>query len=80
MNAARPGIVKRGPTFVLARSAKDASTEGVMAPTWLLAEGISTMLDLAEAYVNEAEVRVAGGAATQLEQDRAVRARALGRK
>ena len=51
-----------------------------MAPTWLLAEGISMMLALAEAYVDDTEVRVAGGAATQLEQDRAVRAWALVRK
>ena len=45
-----------------------------MAPTWLLAQGISNTLDLAAAYDAEVEVRVASSAVTQHEQDMAVRA------
>ena len=75
--ANRLGTVKRGPTFALMRSARDASTEGVMAPTWLLAQGISNMLDLAAAYDSEAEVRVVSSATTQPEQGMIARAWAV---
>ena len=59
------GTLQRGPTFFLSRSARDASTEGVLAPTWLLEQGISNMLDLAEAFDDAEEVRAAFGAAAQ---------------
>ena len=67
-------VVQLGPTFALARSAREEATGGVLAPTWLLAHGITNMLDLAEAFDDEAEVRAASGAAAQTGQDLAVSA------
>ena len=69
------GVVdQRGPTFVLPRSSREVATEGVLAPTWLLALGIGNMLDFAESFDDEEEVRVASGAAAQHEQELAVQA------
>ena len=63
-----------GPTFALARSSREATTEGVIVPRWLLSLGITNMLDFADAFDCEAEVRTAYGAAVQTERDMAARA------
>ena len=63
-----------GPTFALARSSREATTEGVVVPRWLLSLGITNMLDFADAFDCEAEVRTAYGAAVQTERDMAASA------
>ena len=65
---AERNAVQPGPTFALARSSREEATEGVTVPTCLLALGITNMLDFAEAFDDDAEVRAACGAAAQTEQ------------
>ena len=71
---AESAAIGLGPTFFLTRGGIDRSTEGVVAPTRLLELGISSMLDLADAFSEEEEVRSACGAADQTSQDLAVQA------
>ena len=66
-----------GPTFLLTRGGSDQSTEGVAAPLCLQQLGITSMLDLADAFSDEEEVRSAIGAADQTAQQLAS---AAGRK
>ena len=63
-----------GSTFLLHRSARDQTTEGVEAPSCLQHLGITTMLDLADAFLSEQEVRAAIGAAAQTDKGLAVQA------
>ena len=69
-----------GPTFLLTRGGSATSTEGVVAPIRLQQLGITSMLDLAEAFTDEEEVRSAIGAADQTAQQMAVAAWAQSRR
>merc|ERR1712129_648036 len=69
-----------GPTFLLTRGGSDQSTEGVAAPRCLQQLGITSMLDLADAFSEEEEVRSAIGAADQTAQQLAAVAWAQSRR
>ena len=45
------GMVQLGPTFLLARSVRETATEGVMVPAAIGSQGISNMLDFADAFM-----------------------------
>ena len=72
--AAESAAIGLGPTFLLIRGGTDGSTEGVSAPACLLELGIGSMMDLADAFSDDEEVRSAIGAADQTAQDLPVQA------
>ena len=67
-------VVGSGTTFLLTRGLADQTTEGVLAPHVLADIGITTMVDLADSFANEEEVRAAVRSAAQTAQDLAVQA------
>ena len=67
-------VLGSGSTFLLVRGGADESTEGVTAPLILRELEITSMLDLADAFADEEEVRSATRIAGQTEADHAVRA------
>ena len=67
-------VVESGLTFLLKRGLADQTTEGVIAPHVLADIGITTMVDLADSFADEMEVRAATRSAAQTAQDLAVQA------
>ena len=69
---AAAGGDKPGPTFVLTRGGGSPATEGVRAPPIFLQMGLTSMLDVAEAFDDEQDVRETLRAISQSELDLAV--------
>ena len=63
-----------GRTYLLERGGTDRSTEGVTAPTCLRDMGVTSMLDLAEFFDSEQEVRSVCSHAGREAEDAAVEA------
>ena len=66
--------VGSGSTFLLTRGLSDHTTEGVLAPRVFLDMGITTMVDLADSFATDGEVRATTRSAAQNAQDLAVQA------